>query len=169
MGKVASVVARELREILPAMICFLITSHLVLSFASLMLAHYHIDAGSALGATIAALIVAKAIMVAEVLPFIDHFRTRPLAWGVAWKTLIYSVITFVFRYLEELIPLIGDAGSVAAANEKLLEEIVWPHFSAIQILLLATILAWVTAVELGRVLGPGRLSELYFGRRTHAA
>ncbi|MGH7287085.1 MAG: hypothetical protein ACREI8_03605 [Myxococcota bacterium] len=57
----------------------------------------------------------------------------------------------------------GHAPGFAAANEKLLAEIVWPHFWAIQILLSVLILAYCVMSELARVLGPDKMKAIFFG------
>jgi hypothetical protein len=50
-----------------------------------------------------------------------------------------------------------------AGNERLLQEIVWPHFWALQIVLLLLILLYVTTTEMSRVLGSNRLRRIFFG------
>lgn len=56
-------------------------------------------------------------------------------------------------------------GSLAAGNKKLLAEIVWPHFWAIQILLLVLIVAYCTIHELVRVIGKEKVLRIFFGPR----
>ena len=168
MNKVFGFIAKEFREILPAMIYFMIAFHVLAITQALLLQRYGIEPAASVAATIMALIVAKAILVADALPLIDRFPDRPLIWNVVWKTLIYGLVAFAFRYLEEWIPRIGDAGGMAAANEALISEVVWPHFWAIQILLLVTIVGYACAAELSRELGPGTLSRLFFGRHRTA-
>jgi len=46
---------------------------------------------------------------------------------------------------------------------------VWPHFFAIQILLIIMIFAYCTIRELARVLGRDKLMEIMFGIRVRAA
>ena len=163
MKKVFGFIAKEFWEILPAMIYFLIAFHIVALTHGLSLERYGIEPRLSVAATIMALIVAKAILVADALPIINRFPDRPLIWNVLWKTLIYGLVAFVFRYLEEWIPRISDAGGMAAANHALLAEIVWPHFWAVQILLVVTIVGYTCMAELSRVLGPGTLGRYFFG------
>jgi hypothetical protein len=51
---------------------------------------------------------------------------------------------------------------MVAGNEKLLSEIVWPHFWALQIILLVVILNYCVIRELGRVLGEKRMIRMFF-------
>ena len=97
------------------------------------------------------------------MPFINRFPDKPLVYNVVWKTAIYVVAALIVRLLEELIPLIGEAGSVAAAFSQLLEEVVWHHFWAIQIWLLLLFTVYCSLRELGRVIGRQEVLRMFFG------
>jgi hypothetical protein len=92
-------------------------------------------------------------------PAINRFPDKPLAYNVAWKTIIYLLVASVIHYLERLI----DFSRQVAGNEKLLAEIVWPHYLAVQILLFVLILVYCTAHELVRVIGKEKMLRLFFG------
>ena len=53
--------------------------------------------------------------------------------------------------------------SLVAGNQMLLMEIVWPHFWAIQIILVVLILMYCTMHELVRVIGRDKVLEIFFG------
>ncbi len=99
------------------------------------------------------------------MPAINRFPDKPLAYNVAWKTTIYFVIAAFIHYLERLIDYWKHSGGFAAANERLLAEIVWPHFWAIQIILVILIFNDCVVRELSRTIGADRMMELFFGRR----
>jgi hypothetical protein len=84
-------------------------------------------------------------------------------YNVTWKTLIYLGVSGFIHYLERLIDFSRQAGGVVAGNEKLLAEIVWPHFWAIQIVLFVLILAYCTVHEIARVIGADELRQMFFG------
>jgi len=88
---------------------------------------------------------------------------RPLIYNIAWKALIYVLVSALIHYLERLYDFARRAGGIAAGNEKLLAEIVWPHFWAIQIILFVLILMYCTMHELGRVIGKEKLLRIFFG------
>jgi hypothetical protein len=112
---------------------------------------------------IAALILGKSVLISDMLPFINRFPERPLVYNIAWKTLIYVLVSALIHYLERLYDFARQAGGIAAGNEKLFAEIVWPHFWAVQIILLALILMYCTVHELGRVIGKEKLLRIFFG------
>jgi len=111
---------------------------------------------------IAALILGKAVLIADLMPFINLYSHKPLIYNVVWKTAIYLLIATLIHYTERLFEFWKAAGSFAAANERMLAEIVWPHFWAVQILLLVLILFYSTMRELVRVIGRDKVLEIFF-------
>ena len=97
------------------------------------------------------------------LPFINRFPDKPLIYNAAWKTVIYWLIAGVIHYLERLIEFWRQAGSFVAGNQKLLSEIIWPHFWAIQIILFILIAMYCTVHELVRVIGKAKVMRIFFG------
>jgi len=82
-----------------------------------------------------------------------------------WKTAIYLAVASVIHYLERLFEFSREAGGVTAGNAKLLAEMVWSHYVAVQIVLLLLIASYCTARELARVIGRDRMIRLFFGPR----
>jgi len=112
---------------------------------------------------IAALILGKAVLVADMLPPINRYPGKPLVYNIAWKTAIYLFVATLIHYLERLIDFSRQAGGFVAGNQKLLAEMVWPHFWAAQIIVFLLILVYCTAHELVRVIGKEKMLRLFFG------
>ena len=53
-------------------------------------------------------------------------------------------------------------GGLVAGNKELLAKIVWPHFVAIQIILLVLIVMYCTMHELVRVIGREKVLRIFF-------
>ncbi len=119
--------------------------------------------GSTISIAVAALVLGKAVLLADLLPTINRYPDRPLAFNVMWKTAIYLLVSAVIHYLERLFDFSRQAGGIVAGNEKLLAEIVWPHFWAVQIFLFVLIVVYCTARELVRVLGKDKVLRIFFG------
>jgi len=113
--------------------------------------------------TVASLILGKAVLIADMLPMMNRFPHKPLIHNVAWKTLIYLLVSALIHYLDNLVDFWRQTGGLVAGNKKLLEEIVWPHFWAIQILLLVLIVMYCTMHELVRVIGKEKVRRIFFG------
>jgi len=163
MSTVIAKIKEEFLAMLPPTIFFFVALHIVSLVRSLVLKGTGLAPTTTISVTVAALILGKAVLIADMLPIINRYPDKPLIYNVAWKTLIYLIISGVIHYLERLIDFAREAGGLVAGNEKLLAEIVWPHFWAIQIVLFVLILMYCTMHELARVLGGDKLRRIFFG------
>ena len=163
MSKVWRTITHEFFEVLPPTIFFLISFNIVLLDRALMARQYGFELSSEAGATVMALLVAKVVLIADKLPFINRFPEKPLMYNVVRKTAVYVFASLLLHYLEHLIPFWWRLGSFGAANHRLLEEIVWAHFWAIQLWLIVLILVYCATRELVRVVGRERVWHIFFG------
>ena len=165
MSRLLRKAKEEFLEILPTTIFFLVAFHLIALTNALMLREHGIDVANQVAATFGALLVAKVVLVADKLPWINRFPNKPLMYNVMWKTLIYFSCTFVVRFAEHLFPLLFEGKGLGIAAHHLLNKIIWPHFWAIQIWLLVLFVIYSTGRELVRVLGSKQVFDLYFWRQ----
>jgi hypothetical protein len=163
MHKILEKLKEEFFAILPPTIFFFVALHIVTFIRVLMTKGSHFEPFSTTSIAVASLILGKAVLIADMLPWINRYPEKPLAYSVAWKTPIYLLAATVIHYLERLIDFSRQAGGLAAGNEKLLAEIVWPHFWAVEIILFLLILVYCTARELVRVVGKEKMERLFFG------
>src|SRR2546423_11603034 len=163
MTKLSATLKKEFFELLPPTIFFFVALHIVAFVRVLMLKGTGISPSSSISIAVAALILSKAVLIADMLPMINRFPNKPLIYNVAWKTLIYWLIATLIHYLERLVDFWRQTGSLVAGNEKLLAEIVWPHFWAIQIILFVLIVMYCTIHELVRVIGREEVLQIFFG------
>ena len=163
MSNVWAKVKHEIREAIPPAIFFLISFHIIVLSRALMLREYGVQVSALAGATVGALLIAKVVLVADMLPIINRFPDRPLIYNVLWKTVIYVVASMFVHYLEHLVPAWWHEGSFRAANEHLWSKLVWPHFWAIQLWLVVLIFIYCVARELVRVIGRDRVNQIMFG------
>jgi hypothetical protein len=153
----------EFFKLLPPTIFFFVALHIVAFVHALMLERTGISPSSSVSIAIAALLLGKAVLIADMLPMINRFPNKPLIYNVAWKTVIYWLISVAIHYVERLIEFWRQTGSFAAGNEKLLSEIIWPHFWAIQIILFVLIAMYCMMHELVRVMGREKAMRIFFG------
>src|SRR5215510_12874963 len=133
MHKIFEKLKEDFIAVLPPTIFFFVALHIVAVVRVLMAKGTHFEPLSSISIAVAALILGKAVLVADLLPGINRYPDKPLVFNVAWKSTIYLLVAGVIHYLERLVDFSRQAGGVAAGNEKLLAEIVWPHFWAVQI------------------------------------
>ena len=153
----------EFFKILPPTIFFFVALHLVMFIRVLMLEGTGLSPYSSASIAVTALVLGKAVLIADMLPPINRYPNKPLAYNIAWKTAIYLLMATLIHYLERLIDFSRQAGGIIPGNEKMLSEIVWPHYWAVQIILLMLILVYCTAHELVRVIGREKMLRLFFG------
>ena len=153
----------EFFKLLPPTIYFFVALHIVAFVRVLMLVKTGIAPSSSISIAVAALILGKAVLIADMLPMINRFPNKPLIYNVAWKTLIYLLMATLIHYLERLVDFWRQAGGLVAGNKELLAKIVWPHFWAIQIILFVLIVMYCTMHELVRAIGREKVLRIFFG------
>jgi len=152
----------EFWEVLPPTIFFLISFHIVLIDRRLMLRQYGLPLSSMVSATVAALLVAKVVLITDSFSLVNRFPEKPLMYNVVWKTTIYVAAALVIHYLEHLVPIWWHLGDFRAANDKLMNEIVWPHFWAVQLWLVVLLFVYCALRELVRVIGRDKVVDIFF-------
>jgi hypothetical protein len=151
----------EFLALVPPTLFFFIALHIVGLVRRLMTEGTGLPVSSSVQIAIAALIIGKAVLLADLWPPINRFPEKPLLYNIAWKTGVYFLVASLIHYLERLYDYAKAAGGIAAGNARLLAEIVWPHFWAIQIVLLVIIFNYCVIRELGRALGEERVFRMF--------
>ena len=163
MSKVSGKIKEEFFAMIPPTI-FFFTLGLVAVVRMLMTKGTGLPISTPIQVAVGALVLGKAVLIADMLPVINRYPDKPLAYNVAWKTAIYVLVALMIHYLERLVDFWKEAGGFVAGNEKLLAEMVWPHFWAIQIILVVLIFDYCVMHELARVIGVTKLREMFFGK-----
>jgi hypothetical protein len=163
MHKILDKLKEEFFAILPPTIFFFIALHIVIFIRILVASGSHFVPLSTMSIAIASLTLGKAALIADMLPPINRYPNKPLAYNIIWKTVIYLLMASVIHYVERLIDFSRQAGGLVAGNEKMLAEMVWPHFWAVQIILFLLILMYCTVREIARVIGRQKMLRLFFG------
>ena len=163
MNKVAATIKEEFLALLPPTIYFFVALHIIALMRLLMVKATGITPLTSASVLVASLVLGKSVLLADMLPAINRFPDKPLIYNVAWKTLIYTVVALIIHYLEHLYDYARVAGGIVAGNEKMLATIIWPHFWAVQILLVVLIVLYCVMHELVRQIGRDRFVRMFFG------
>jgi hypothetical protein len=165
-ARAGRVVVRVIEHLLPPTLYFFIAFNLIVFTTNLMIHDYWFRLSGFLVATTTALVVGKAVLVANQIRLIDRFRGAPLIQPILYRTVFYTLIVFVVRILERFIHLAIDQRGFTLAFGEAIDEFSWRRFAAIQIWLFTCFLIYVTATELSALLGEGQLFRLFFRHRS---
>jgi hypothetical protein len=116
----------ELREILPPTVFFFFGFNFVVLTTNLILADYLVAFGNVMLATAGALIVGKAVLVTNAMPFLRRYDRAPLIQPILFKTLVYWAIVFLARLLEHFVrfPLLERAHRQHPTDRDLLTALI---------------------------------------------
>lgn len=163
MRKKINKVREELRLLIPSTLFFFIALHLVVLIRTLMLEGSGIAPTTSVSIIVASILLAKAVLIADMLPFINRYPHKPLIFNVVWKSIIYFLISVLIHYSEVGFELWRKYGSFNEAFKHFDAELVWPRFWALQIMLFVMIFMYCTTRELIRVIGTNKVWRIFFG------
>jgi len=155
----------EAREALPPTIFFFVGFNFIVLTTNLLVAQYLVAISNFMLATLAALVVGKAVLVANKIPLLRRYDRAPLIQPILFKTVFYWVIVFFARLLERLVHFSLEGN---APGDFL------PYL--VTTFLLAALLRHFTvdprpfpclrnALEFSHLFGPGEMRRLLFTRR----
>jgi len=159
----------QMRHALPPTIFFFIGFNLILWTKRLILEEHGIDFSGFFTATVAALLVGKAVLVTDSLPFMRRFEGAPLIQPILFKSAIYWLCVLIVRLAEGLGHFLAGGGVIALFPAYLVDRFSWPRFLSIQLWLMVLFLVYVTVHELTELFGNGELFRLFFRWRSSEA
>jgi len=172
VGKAAGIARRignrlfhEVREALPPTIFFFIGFNFIVLTTTLLVAQYMVAVSNFMLATMAALVVGKAVLVANKMPLLRRYDRAPLIQPILFKTAFYWVIVFFARLLERLAHFLVEGNSPGDFGSYLITTFSWHRFSAISLWIFVLFLIYVTVSEFSHLFGPGEIRRLLFTRR----
>jgi len=168
MARAASAIAHEARQMLPPFAFFFVSFNLLALTVALLSPTRDVSVVSHAAATLGALLVGKAVLLAEMLPFVDRYRNRPLIWNTVWKAGLYVAVTLVLRLAEKLVSAAtsGYGFSVGVADE--VKGVDWAHFWAVQLWLALLFLVYTGFREAVREIGAERVRRMFLSGRPTA-
>ena len=159
----------QVKHALPPTIFFFIGFNLILWTKRLILQEHGVEFSGFFTAIVAALLVGKAVLVTDNLPFMRRFDGAPMIQPILFKSAIYWVCVLIVRLAEEVVHFVAAGGAIAAFGDHFVNHFSLPRFLSIQIWLMVLFLAYVTIHELNQLFGDGELYRLFFRWRSSEA
>ena len=157
---------REFREVLPPTIFFCIGFNLIVLTTNLLLADYGASFSSFILATAGALVVGKAVLVANAMRTLRLYDRAPLIRPILFKTVFYWVIVFIARLLEHWIRyLFVEHHTLGVFLPHIIATFNWHRFVAVQLWIFVLFFIYVTVTELNHLFGEGELGHILFTSR----
>ena len=103
----------EVREALPPTIFFFVGFNFIVLTTNLLVAQYLVAVSNFMLATVAALVVGKAVLVANKIPLLRRYDRAPLIQPILFKTAFYWVVVFLARLLERFVAHGREVGQIA--------------------------------------------------------
>jgi hypothetical protein len=164
--RLRNVIVEEVRTLIPAWAFFFLIFLLLRLTQVVALRDYHIHTFPASRVLLGSIVVAKGILLVDLVPFVKKAEKYPLLGVVCLKTLAYVVIVLLFEYIDGLLEFRHEG--LAAANRQFGRNFMSFHFWVLQAWLIITVFAYSATRELANKLGRERFHELVFGRSSPA-
>jgi hypothetical protein len=164
--RIGARLVHEVREALPPTIFFFVGFNFVVLTSNLLVAKYLIGLGNFMLVTMAALVVGKAVLVANKIPLLRRYDRAALIRPILFKTAFYWIVVFLARLLERFVHFaLLDHQRPVEFLQYLISTFSWHRFVAISLWICVLFLIYVSASELGHLFGPGEIPRLLFTNR----
>jgi hypothetical protein len=157
--------SHEAREAFPPTLFFFIGFNFIVMTTNLLVAQHLVAVSNFMLATMAALVVGKAVLVANKVPLLRRYDRAPPIQPILFKTAFYWVVVFFARLLERFVHFVWEGNWPGGFGSYLVTTFSWHRFSAISLWILVLFLIYVTASEFSHLFGPGEMRRLLFTRR----
>lgn len=135
------------------------------TYRALVSAEYHVNYFHYGVSLFEAIVLAKVILIGRFLRIGERFGDRALIIPTIYKTLTFGVFVLAFAVLEEVVEGLWHRESAHAIIRKIVVIGPWEILARVVIVLTALVPLFA-AEEIGRILGEGRLFELFFKRKS---
>jgi hypothetical protein len=159
----------QVKHALPPTIFFFVGFNLILLTKRLILQEQGVEFSGFFTAIVAALLVGKAVLVTDNMPFMRRFDGAPMIQPILFKSAIYWLCVLIVRLAEEFVHFVASGGAIADFGDHLANHFSLARFLSIQIWLMVLFLVYVTIHELDELFGDGEVYRLFFRWRSSEA
>ena len=131
--RIGARLVHELLAVLPPTIFFFVGFNFIVLTSNLLVSQYLIGLTNFMLATVAALVVGKAVLVANMMPFVRRYDRAPLIRPIVFKTAVYWIVVFFARLLERFVHFSLEGNPPADFFPYLITTFSWQRFLAISL------------------------------------
>lgn len=165
-NKVTAFLVNEFREMLPPTLYFLAAFNLIVLTVALLSDNHELSAISHITACIGALLVGKAFLLADKLPYFHRYANQPLVYNALWKAMLYFTVTLALHLAERLISAAMSSKGLLFVADGDVATFDWSMFAIVQLWLGLLLVLYAAAGEAIAAIGRNRIHEMFFaGRR----
>lgn len=152
LKKIAHFLTHEIRRGLPAFMFFFVAFHMMSLTKAISVSGFNITLFTASVATVGALIVTKAILLADHSRLANVFSNHLIA-DVVWKTTVFMVLATIFKVIEEFIHAWVNQGGFSAGWAAFSSSFDAPYFVVIEMWLMFLLLLYCLIARLFTIIG----------------
>jgi hypothetical protein len=159
-------VRHEALEALPPTLFFFVGFNIIVLTTNLLVTEYQVAVSNFMLATMGALVVGKAVLLANNMAAIRRYDRAPLIRPILFKTAVYWILVFFARLLERFVHFaLLEGDHPGGFLTYLVSTFSWPRFLAISIWVFVLFLIYVTVSEFTHLFGGAEIWRLLFTRR----
>lgn len=125
------------------------------TYATLLLKEYEVPYWNYAFALINALVIAKVILIGQVMHLGEKYEARPLLLSALWKAFMYCLFALAFHFVEELVKRLIHGAGMAEASRSIRVEALLGH----TLVIFCTFIPLFAFMEFRRVLG----DDVFYG------
>jgi hypothetical protein len=164
--RIGARILHELRNALAPTLFFFVGFNFIVLTTNFLVADYAIAVSNFMLATVAALVVGKAVITANTMPFFKVFDRAPLVQPILFKTAIYWIAVLIARLAERFVHFtVVDSNPAGDFVSYLFSTFSWHRFVAISLWVFALFLIYVVASEFIQLFGPAEVRRLLLSYR----
>ncbi len=110
------------------------------------------------------IIMAKVVLIADLLSLTHRFSHKPLAYITLWKSFVYVLCSILLRLIEHVIPALIHGKNFHEIYQAILVHTEKPLFWLAQGWLTYLFIIFVAYRELITKIGPAKVKEFFFGK-----
>ncbi|MBM9604130.1 hypothetical protein [Desulfopila inferna] len=131
------------------------------TYRRLLMAEYDISYGDYGISIIKALILAKVVMLGDMLKLGRRLKDRPLMYLTLFKTVLFTAWVLLFHMLEITVSNLLHSRGLAGAVHEFMDQFPYELLAHLLIVLFA-FLPFFAVRELNNILGEGKIRQLFF-------